>query len=55
MERVEIERGKIPRDRGRVALAPAGVIEDRIVDSPQPQREPENQDGAEPPVPKAVF
>jgi hypothetical protein len=47
VERIEVQRRKIARDRGRVALTPAGMIENRRVNAAQPQRQSEHEDRRE--------
>ena len=43
MKNVEIEGREIARDRRGIALAPAGMVEDRRVDTVQAQPEPERE------------
>ena len=45
MQRVEFARREVARDRGRVALSPTGMIEQRVVDAVQPEDESEQHEG----------
>ena len=38
---LKLQLGEVARDRGRVALAPSRMVQQRIVDPTQPQREPD--------------
>lgn len=51
---VESQTCEVARDGRGVALSPAGVVEKRIMDPVQPQRESDQHDGQQPELPKPL-